>query len=171
MKKITERIVEIFPLMSRGEYIDWIEQIQKELCPTCIESCAFNPDLAEENDCLFRLGQLFAEDIYDGNCSKEATDHWIGALKDSKGALKLLLLNYTNTFGPFEPSRGFYDEMFKKSFALGCKRAQTYMPQYDWKNINTVEDFDFQLAIGMAYKCGDMADPLYIVMNALGKKD
>jgi hypothetical protein len=168
MKSIAEQIKDIFPAMSREEYVAWIKDIQEQLCPTCLENADFNPGVV--CDCLKRPKYVSAEDIYEGECNQEVADHWVGALKDARGALKQIAESHNRALGE-EPYAGFWGKSFRDIFTQACKDAQSLMGEgKTWRDLDPLSD-DRHLCIGMAYKFADKDDTTYSEMARLGEED
>ena len=135
--------------LGRTDYIDFIYQIQCELCPTC----------QDWHGCGHRLGVVDARDIYDDTCDQETSAHWREALQDARGAIRQI----SRILGK--------DADYRSLFTSACKEAQRYISQgYTWETIHEVT-YDPIYRIGMAYKFMDMRDPVYAEMKQLGLRD
>jgi len=155
-------ISEILPLPS-GECIRFIELIQDQLCPSCPQNQDFNPKT--KCDCAYRPKYVSAHEIYYGLCDEAAAEHWLGAIVDAKGALKLI-----KTYVNDDEKAPYYSQLFRRLFTTSCREAQMYMMQgYTWETIHEINR-DPILRIGIAYKFMDPEDPVYNEMAMLGSE-
>lgn len=176
MNEISIAIRNVFPFMTGEEIVRFIEQIQDQLCPTCMENQDYDP--GREEDCPFRPKYVSAQQIHDGEISESAAEHWLGALLDAKGALITIAIRKAGA--PLEDiEEAYWCQANRHIFCRACARAQSFMEQgYDWTNVQSAPGYDGKYDdIGMAYKLaadgtdGNPADPLYIQMYAVARPE
>jgi len=173
---MNEKAIQIqgtFPELAKDDLVGFIGQIQKVLCPTCMENGEYNPDV--KKDCEYRPEYVSPEQIYTGDTSDNAHEHWLGALLDARGAI-IMIHEFSNKGKAIQHE--VFSDYYLGTFCKACHQAQEYIAQgfSDWNQRDEINDkrgggyaneiFD----VGSAYKFGDENDPVFAEMSRLGRK-